>query len=124
MNKLLTIAVMLIVCLSSAPIGCGQTVIKWGRHKKQQPLYIPDAPFPIVDMAKEARVHKYLNKKRTDLLTDLKTYPGLKDEIQTVLDDIDVLEHMSVSDADFPEKFAQFHATLAFVWAMEGYQTA
>lgn len=120
--RLLVIAAMLLVCLSSAPVGCSQTVVKWGRHKKQ-PLFIPDAPFPIVDV-REGRVHRYLGKKRTDLQTDLETYPDLRDQIQTVLDDIDVLDHMSVSDADFPEKFAQFHATLTFIWAIEGYQTA
>lgn len=100
------------------------TPVKWGKHKKSHPpLIIPDAPFSIEPDPREVQVHQYLQKKLEQLEDDRKSYPELKEQITSLIDDIAELEDLPVSGPDYAAKFAAFHASLVSLWTLESYDS-
>lgn len=130
MRKLFIATIMLsLFCVLAVPAR-SQTIhsIKRAKHKKKAlPPLIPPTSFLVDEIATDdqqtAMVHQYLDKKLKDLQGDLEKYPGLRDQIQSLIDEINALELLPVDDPGYAEKFDAMHATLLFLWEMESYDT-
>jgi hypothetical protein len=115
---------MLLVGTTSLPIGSQNGLHwSWGGCKKATPKPAPSSSsddISVDTMNRTIRVHVYLEKKAADLKTDLVTYPWLKNQIQSLLNEIDELELLPIDSPGYAEKFDQMHTTLLWVWTMEG----
>lgn len=122
MRKLLSVVIGICMFAALAPAQTAQHV-KWGKHKKAEPLVIPDAPFSIEVAAdpREGAVQQYLDKKLVELRADLLKYPALQDQLRALVDEVTALKNVPVSDPDYAEKFSTMRATLLWVLTMEGY---
>jgi hypothetical protein len=105
-------SVAVAVCTVPAAVSA-----KW--HK--QPPARPDATITIDPIDPRApAVSQYLEKTLQRLAEDQKKYPGLRDQISALVDDITALNQIPVSDPAYAEKFAEFHASFTALLVSEG----
>jgi hypothetical protein len=123
--KIFTISAMLLVGTTSLPIG-SQTGLhwSWGKHKKTTPKPAPSSSsddISVDTMNRTIKIHVYLEKKATDLKADLVTYPALRVQIQSLLDEIAELDSLPIDSPGYAEKFDAMHTSLLWLWKMEDY---